>query len=86
LNATPIIDRFYFHSVYFRESGGILFEVATNPPGFTTDEKVEELGSKLVLPPWLEPERKDLEKILPQLHLPKPRRKMLKNQFGDEDS
>jgi glyoxalase family protein len=75
LNATPVIDRFYFHSVYFREPGGILFEIATNPPGFTTDEKVEELGSKLVLPPWLEPERKDLEKILPQLHLPKTRAK-----------
>jgi glyoxalase family protein len=71
LNATPVIDRFYFHSVYFREPGGILFEIATNPPGFTIDEKVEELGSKLVLTPWLEPERQDLEKILPHLRLPK---------------
>jgi glyoxalase family protein len=79
LNATPVIDRFYFYSVYFREPGGILFEIATNPPGFTTDEKVEELGSKLMLPPWLEPERKDLEKILPRIHLPKPRGKNAKD-------
>jgi glyoxalase family protein len=71
LNATPVIDRFYFHSVYFREPGGILFEIATNPPGFAIDEKAEELGTHLVLPPWLESMRKDLEKILPQVHLPK---------------
>ena len=58
LNARPVIDRFYFDSVYFREPGGILFEIATNPPGFTTDEKAEELGSKLMHPPWLESERK----------------------------
>ena len=43
LNATPVIDRFYFHSVYFREPGGVLFEIATNPPGFAVDEKVEML-------------------------------------------
>ena len=42
LNATPVIDRLYFHSVYFHEPGGVLFEIATNPPGFTVDEKVEE--------------------------------------------
>jgi glyoxalase family protein len=78
LNATPVIDRFYFHSVYFREPGGILFEIATNPPGFIVDEKIEELGSRLVLAPWLEPERKDLEKILPPLHLPKTRAKSAK--------
>lgn len=69
LNATPVIDRFYFHSVYFQEPGGILFEIATNPPGFTIDEKAEELGSRLVLPPWLEPDRKSLEKILPKVDL-----------------
>jgi glyoxalase family protein len=68
LNATPVIDRFYFHSVYFREPGGILFEIATNTPGFTVDEKAEELGTHLVLPPWFEPIRKDLEKILPKVH------------------
>jgi glyoxalase family protein len=67
LNATPIIDRFYFHSVYFREPGGILFEIATNPPGFTVDENAEELGTHLVLPPWLESIRRDLERILPAI-------------------
>jgi glyoxalase family protein len=70
LNATPVIDRFYFHSVYFQEPGGILFEIATNPPGFTIDEKLEELGTHLVLPPWLEPDRKYLEKVLPKVNLP----------------
>jgi glyoxalase family protein len=71
LNATPVIDRFYFHSVYFREPGGVLFEIATNPPGFMIDEKAEDLGTGLVLPPWLESVRKDLEKVLPRVHLPK---------------
>jgi len=71
LNATPVIDRFYFHSVYFREPGGVLFEIATNPPGFTVDEKAEELGTHLVLPPWLESIRADLEKILPAIIHPK---------------
>ena len=70
LNATPVIDRFYFHSVYFQEPGGILFEIATNPPGFAVDENLEELGTHLVLPPWLEPDRKSLEKILPKVKLP----------------
>ena len=70
LNATPVIDRTYFHSVYFREPGGVLFEIATNPPGFTIDEKVEELGTHLMLPKWLESVRKDLDKVLPSLHLP----------------
>ena len=71
LNATPVIDRTYFHSVYFREPGGVLFEIATNPPGFTIDEKVEELGTHLMLPKWLESVRKDLEKVLPRVNLPK---------------
>jgi glyoxalase family protein len=71
LNATPVIDRFYFHSVYFREPGGVLFEIATNPPGFTVDEQVEALGTRLVLPPWLESMRSDLEKILPPVSYPK---------------
>jgi glyoxalase family protein len=70
LNATPVIDRIYFHSVYFREPGGVLFEIATNPPGFAMDEKVEELGTHLMLPPWLESVRKDLESVLPPVHLP----------------
>jgi len=71
LNATPVIDRTYFHSVYFREPGGVLFEIATNPPGFAIDEKVQELGTHLMLPKWLEPVRKDLEKVLPKVDLPK---------------
>ena len=70
LDATPVIDRFYFHSVYFREPGGVLFEIATNPPGFTIDESEEDLGTHLVLPPWLESVRKDLVKILPPVRLP----------------
>jgi glyoxalase family protein len=88
LNATPVIDRFYFHSVYFREPGGVLFEVATNPPGFMIDEKAEELGTRLVLPPWLESMRKDLEKILPQVHLPKKEKEeqVLKTQFDKEEN
>ena len=71
LNATPVINRFYFHSVYFREPGGILFEIATNPPGFAVDETFNELGTHLVLPPWLESMRRDLEKILPPVIYPK---------------
>lgn len=69
LNATPVIDRFYFHSVYFREPGGVLFEIATNPPGFMVDETEEELGTHLSLPPWFESVRHDLEKLLPQIKL-----------------
>jgi glyoxalase family protein len=72
LNATPIIDRTYFHSVYFREPGGVLFEIATDPPGFTIDQKPSELGTRLMLPEWLESETKNLEKILPRLKLPYP--------------
>ncbi len=70
LSATPVIDRRYFHSVYFREPGGILFEIATDPPGFMVDQKEEELGQKLLLPEWLEPERKYLEKVLPKVTTP----------------
>ena len=70
LNATPVIDRLYFHSVYFHEPGGVLFEIATNPPGFTVDEKAEELGTRLMLTKWLEPMRKDLERVLRPVRLP----------------
>ena len=49
-NVSPIMDRTYFHSIYFREPGGILFEIATDPPGFTEDEKLEELGNSLRVP------------------------------------
>ena len=68
-NPTPVIDRRYFHSVYFREPGGVLFEIATNPPGFSIDEPEIELGTSLKLPPWLEPSRKQIEAALPKLEL-----------------
>ena len=70
LQVTPVQDRNYFHSVYFREPGGVLFEVATDPPGFAVDESVAELGSSLRLPDWLEPEREVLQAKLPPLELP----------------
>ncbi len=66
---SPVMDREYFHSIYFREPGGILFEIATDPPGFAINETIETLGSKLVLPPWLEPRRAELEAVLPPLRL-----------------
>ena len=69
LNATPVIDRLYFHSVYFREPDGILFEIATDHPGFMIDQKLQELGQKLVLPKWLEPRREYLEKTLPSIDI-----------------
>ncbi len=55
------IDRFYFRSLYFREPNGILFEIATDGPGFATDEPADKLGEKLALPPFLEPRRKEIE-------------------------
>ncbi|MBX5496260.1 MAG: VOC family protein, partial [Bryobacteraceae bacterium] len=69
-NVTPVIDRKYFHSIYFREPGGVLFEIATDPPGFAVDEPAEALGSRLQLPPWLEPRRAELEARLPKVRLP----------------
>jgi glyoxalase family protein len=73
LNVTPVIDRQYFHSVYFREPGGVLFEIATDPPGFAVDEPLDELGNHLKLPPWLEGARDELERVLPPLRRPTPR-------------
>jgi glyoxalase family protein len=70
LNITPVLDRQYFHSIYFREPGGVLFEVATVPPGFMVDEPLEELGQRLKLPSWLEQDRSFIEKSLPPLHRP----------------
>jgi glyoxalase family protein len=67
LGITPKIDRDYFFSIYFREPGGILFEVATDNPGFTTDEKLHELGTKLKLPRQYENNRKQIEETLPVL-------------------
>ena len=67
LNVSPVIDRNYFHSIYYREPGGVLFEIATDPPGFAVDEPPGTLGSKLMLPEWLEPHRPVLEATLPPL-------------------
>jgi glyoxalase family protein len=61
LGVTPLIDRFYFSSIYFREPGGVLFEIATDGPGFATDEPLEHLGEGLALPPFLEPRRAEIE-------------------------
>jgi len=69
-NVTPVLDRQYFHSVYFPEPGGIIFELATDAPGFAVNESPEELGTHLMLPPWLEKKRPVLEKMLPPLRLP----------------
>jgi glyoxalase family protein len=66
-NVTPIIDRQYFHSIYYREPGGILFEIATNPPGFTVDEPLASLGTALSLPPQYESKRGFIEQHLPPL-------------------
>lgn len=71
LNVTPIIDRTYFHSIYYREPGGVLFEIATDPPGFTVDERKEQLGTKLMLPRRLESLRTELDLVLPHVRLPK---------------
>jgi glyoxalase family protein len=67
LSATPVIDLLYLHSDYFREPGGVLFEIATDPPGFLIDQKREDLGQKLVLPKWLEAKRGYIEKTLPSI-------------------
>jgi glyoxalase family protein len=67
LYVTPVIDRQYFHSIYFREPNGILFEVATDGPGFAADEPVDHLGETLKLPPQYEPQRAEIEGILPPI-------------------
>jgi glyoxalase family protein len=68
--ATPVIDRFWFKSVYFKEPGGVLFELATEGPGFAVDEDRAHLGESLVLPPWFEPSRAEIERALPPLKMP----------------
>lgn len=70
LNVSPVMDRSYFHSIYYREPGGVLFEIATNNPGFTADQPVNELGRKLMLPPWLEPHRAEIQRAVPPIQLP----------------
>ena len=67
---TPVIDRKYFHSIYFREPGGVLFEIATDQPGFTVDEAPEALGSALQLPPQYEGRRENLKFNLPPIVVP----------------
>jgi glyoxalase family protein len=71
LPVTPVQDRQYFTSIYFREPGGVLFEIATDSPGFTLDETVEGLGSELRLPPWLERRREWIAERLPPLRTPR---------------
>ncbi|MFD2417487.1 ring-cleaving dioxygenase [Amycolatopsis pigmentata] len=70
VSVTSILDRQYFRSIYFREPGGTLLEVATDQPGFSVDEPLLELGRALKLPPWLEPDREQIEHALPVLRLP----------------
>lgn len=73
LHPTELIDRFWFQSVYFREPGGVLFELATDGPGFDRDEDLDALGEKLILPPWLEARRDEIEAALPKVTIPKGR-------------
>lgn len=70
LNVTPVRDRLYFRSIYFREPGGVLFELATERPGFAVDEPEASLGQSLRLPPWLEKDRADIECRLPPIRVP----------------
>jgi glyoxalase family protein len=70
LQPTPPIDRFWFTSVYFLEPGGVLFELATDGPGFDRDEEPGRLGERLILPPWLEGQRESIQRALPALVLP----------------
>jgi glyoxalase family protein len=69
IQVTPVMDRQYFTSIYFREPGGVLFEIATDQPGFAIDEPLATLGTELKLPGFLEPRRKELEAVLPSLEL-----------------
>ncbi len=69
-DVTPVLDRNYFRSIYFREPGGVLFEIATDPPGFAADEDPAHLGEELRLPPWLEARRSEIEDVLTPLHVP----------------
>lgn len=70
LRPTPQIDRFWFKSVYYKEPGGVLFELATDGPGFDRDEDMEHLGEQLILPPWLETQRTEIQAALPSLEMP----------------
>jgi len=67
---TPVMDRNYFHSIYFREPENILFEIATDSPGFLIDESLEKLGQNLQLPEWYEVKRTEIESSLPKIKVP----------------
>ncbi len=69
LDVTHVLDRTYFHSIYFREPGGVLLELATDPPGFMLDEPIESLGEELRIPSWLESQRAVIERT-PRSHHP----------------
>jgi len=71
LRSTDVIDRHYFHSVYFREPGGVLYEIADHGPGFTRDQTPETMGQKVILPPWLEPHRRAIEARLTPIDDPR---------------
>ena len=71
MNVSPVLDRQYFHSIYFREPGGVLFEIATDTPGFATDEPADALGEALMLPPWLAGAREQIEAGLEPLAVPR---------------
>lgn len=66
-SVTPVIDRQYFDAIYFREPGGVLFEIATDPPGFAVDEPAATMGSQLMLPPQHEASRERIERVLPPI-------------------
>ncbi|HMA34725.1 MAG TPA: VOC family protein, partial [Chloroflexia bacterium] len=70
LQVTPILDRHYFTSIYFRDPDGHILEIATRPPGFLIDEPADRLGQRLALPPWLEAERAQIAAGLPPLRVP----------------
>jgi glyoxalase family protein len=69
LQPSQVIDRHWFHSVYFREPNGVLFEIATDGPGYEVDEDADKLGQKLILPPWMESKREMIEKRLPEIEV-----------------
>jgi glyoxalase family protein len=72
VDVTPVMDRCYFRSIYFREPGGVLFELATDPPGFALDEPLAALGESLKLPSWLEKYRSQIDQALPPIELHRP--------------
>jgi glyoxalase family protein len=68
-HVSPVMDRQYFHSIYFRAPSGVLFEIATDAPGFLYDEPRAELGQTLKLPSWLEGRRREIAAMLPEIEL-----------------